>query len=323
MSYFRMKEKRRSQREGILDRFKGFLADYLTGLLSILLILNVIIVMFALMGIGWRQMLDVPAYLMEALHKPSNFLSRGNTGSTMSKQIRSAAGVVTSSNIQLVYSDESFAAAASRVRPAVVNISCGTIERAPAVSDSLRFDDPAQDLLNLGGIGSGIIVDSRGYILTCYHMVSQASNITVTPFGYEGRRYSAHVIAKDESLNLAVLRINTPHELPAAILGDSSQMEVADMVLAIGSPFGLEQSVTHGIISDNHRDIQIGGRVYRGMMQTDVAINRGSSGGPLISINGEVVAINMAIYAPTGVYSGVSFALPINQAKPLAAKIIQ
>jgi S1-C subfamily serine protease len=306
-----------------LDRFKGFLADYLTGLLSILLVLNVIIVMFALMGIGWRQMLDVPAYLMEAFHKPSSFFSRRNTALATSKPIRNAAGVAASSNIQFVYSDESFAAAASMVRPAVVNISCESIEDPPAVSGSLRFDDPAQDLINLGGIGSGIIVDSRGYILTCYHIISQASNITVTPFGYELRRYSAHVIAKDESLNLAVLRINPPHELPAAKLGDSSQMEVADMVLAIGSPFGLEQSVTHGIISDNHRDIQIGGRVYRGMIQTDVPINRGSSGGPLINLGGEVIAINMAIYAPTGVYSGVSFALPINQAKALAVKIIQ
>ena len=306
-----------------MDRFKGFLANYSTGLLSILLVLNVIIVMFALMGIGWRQMLDVPAYLMEALHKPSNFLPRLNTTLGTSKPIRSAAGVVTSSNIQLVCSDETFAAAVSRVRPAVVNISCETIERAPVGSGSLRFDDPAQDLLTLGGIGSGIIVDSRGYILTCYHVVSQASNITVTPFGYEVRRYRARVIAKDEGLNLAVLRINTADELPAATLGDSSQMEVADVVLAIGSPFGLEQSVTHGIVSDNHRDILIGSRVYRGMMQTDVPINRGSSGGPLININGEVVGINMAIYAPTGVYSGVSFALPINQAKRLAAKIIQ
>lgn len=306
-----------------MDRFKGFLTNYLTGLISILLVLNVIIVIFAFMGIGWRQMLDIPEYVVEAIQEPSNFLSRWSETSATKKPVRSAAGVVTSSNIQLVSYDESFAAAASRVRPAVVNISCDSIERAPVVSGSLRFDDAAQDLLNLGGIGSGIIVDSSGYILTCYHVVSQASNITVTPFGYEARRYSAHVIAKDESLNLAVLRVNTPYELPAATLGDSSQMEVADMVLAIGSPFGLEQSVTHGIISDNHRDVQIDGRVYRGMMQTDVPINRGSSGGPLININGEVVGINMAIYAPTGVYSGVSFALPINQAKPLTAKIIQ
>jgi len=85
--------------------------------------------------------------------------------------------------------------------------------------------------------------------------------------------------------------------------------------LAIGSPFGLEQSVTHGIISDMDRDLLIDGRIYQGMMQTDVAINRGSSGGPLINLRGEVIGINMAIYAPTGVYSGVSFAMPINSVR--------
>ena len=97
-------------------------------------------------------------------------------------------------------------------------------------------------------------------------------------------------------------------------------MEAADVVLAIGSPFGLEQSVTHGIVSDNERDLLIGGKPYRAMMQTDVPINRGSSGGPLININGEVIAVNMAIYSTTGVYNGVSFAMPIDRAKPFLAK---
>jgi len=94
-------------------------------------------------------------------------------------------------------------------------------------------------------------------------------------------------------------------------------------VLAIGSPFGLEQSVTHGIISDTSRDILIDGIIYRGMVQTDVAINRGSSGGPLLNVNGEVVGVNMAIYAPTGVYNGVSFAMPINKAKEFLARSVK
>ncbi|MBW1677839.1 MAG: trypsin-like peptidase domain-containing protein [Deltaproteobacteria bacterium] len=306
-----------------MNRFKEFLASYLTGLLSILLVLNVIIVLFAFMGIGWQQMLQVPTYVMEALQDPSRLLSRWSTTVETNHPIRKTSGVVAGSNIQLVCSDETFAAAVSRVRPAVVNISCESIGRAQEVSGNLQFDDPAQDLLNVGGIGSGIIIDPRGYILTCYHLISRASNITVTPFGYEVMRYRARLIAKDEGLNLAVLRINTANELPAATLGDSAQMEVADVVLAIGSPFGLEQSVTHGIVSDDHRDLQIGARLYREMMQTDVPINRGSSGGPLININGEVIAINMAIYSPTGVYSGVSFAMPINQAKTFLARTIQ
>lgn len=304
-----------------MNRVRDFVANYLTGLLSFLLVLNLLIVLFSVMGVGLQEILQAPAYIADIIRDPSHYLSH-DTDET-NRAIRKTAGVVTSSNIQLVCSDETFAVAVSKVRPAVVNISCDSIERTQVSSDNLWFDDPAQDLLNLGGIGSGIIIDSRGYILTCYHIVARASNIIVTPFGYEVRRYRAQLIAKDESLNLAVLKISTSHELIAATFGDSSQMEVADVVLAIGSPFGLEQSVTHGIISDNQRDLLIGGRIYREMMQTDVPINRGSSGGPLINVNGEVVAINMAIYSPTGVYSGVSFALPVNQAKPLLAKIIQ
>ncbi len=306
-----------------MSRFKEFVVSYLTGLLAVLLVLNLIIVVFGLMGIGWQQMIQMPTYLMNALKNPSHYLSHETTPDVTNRTIKSVSGVVTSPNIQLVCSDETFAAAVSKVRPGVVNISCESIVRAPDASGKPEFDDPAQDLLNFGGIGSGIIIDSRGYILTCYHIVSNASNIIVTPFGNEVKRYRARLIAKDESLNLAVLRINVSDELIAATLGDSSQMEVADVVLAIGSPFGLEQSVTHGIISDNQRDLLIGGRIYRRMMQTDVPINRGSSGGPLININGEVVGINMAIYSPTRVYSGVSFAMPVNQAKLLLAKTIQ
>ena len=306
-----------------MDRIKEFVADYLTGFLSVLIVLNLIIVLFGLVGVGWQQMLQVPKYFINALKDPSHFLSHEVISERTNRSIKRTSGVVDSPNIKLVCSDETFAAAVSKVRPAIVNISCGSIDRAPGMPGNLRFDDPSQDLLNLGGIGSGIIVDPRGYILTCYHTVSPASNITITPFGSEVKSYRAWVVAKDENLNLAVLKINVSDELPAATLGDSSQMEVADVVLAIGSPFGLEQSVTHGIVSDDQRDLLIGGRIYKGMMQTDVPINRGSSGGPLININGEVIAIDMAIYSTTGVYNGVSFAMPVNQAKLLLAKTIQ
>jgi len=305
-----------------LGRIKEFVADYLTGFMSVLIVLNLIIVLFGLMGVGLEQMLQVPKYLMNFLKEPSHFLSHEVTSDRSSRSIKRVSGLIASPNIKLVCSDETFAAAVSKVRPSVVNISCGSVERAPGTPGNIIFDDPAEDLLHLGGIGSGIIVDPGGYILTCYHTVSRASNITVTPFGSEVKSYRARVVAKDENLNLAILKINVSDELPAATLGDSSQMEVADVVLAIGSPFGLEQSVTHGIVSDNQRDLLIGGRVYREMMQTDVPINRGSSGGPLININGEVIGINMAIYSTTGVYNGVSFAMPINQAKLLLAKTI-
>jgi serine protease Do len=153
-------------------------------------------------------------------------------------------------------------------------------------------------------------------------VVANASKITVTPFRPSAERYRARIVAKDEGLNLAVLRLIDATSLPQATLGESAMMEVADVVLAVGSPFGLEQSVTHGIVSDDHRDLLIGGILYSGMMQTDVPINRGSSGGPLINVNGEVIGINMAIYSPTGVYNGVSFALPIDRAKAFLANAL-
>ncbi|MBF0102950.1 MAG: trypsin-like peptidase domain-containing protein [Desulfobacterales bacterium] len=305
---------------------KEFVTNYLTGLLAFLLVLNIIIVLFGVMGIGLQELLQVPTYLMNVLQDPEHYLNHTSSNSAptgSNRPMRNVAGLVSSPNIQLVCSDDSFASAASKVRPAVVNISCESIERSSQLSSSLEFDDPSQDLLNFGGIGSGIIVDPRGYILTCYHIVSKASNIYVTPFGSDIKRYKARIIASDASLNLAMLKINISDTMTAATIGDSAQMEVADMVLAIGSPFGLEQTVTHGIISDNKRDLQINGNIYREMMQTDVPINRGSSGGPLINISGEVIGINMAIYSTTGVYNGVSFAMPINQAKLLIAKTIQ
>jgi serine protease Do len=231
-------------------------------------------------------------------------------------------GLISDPSLSLVCSDETFAAAVSRVRPAVVNISCDSISPAPQVPGYLRFDDPAEDLAAVGGIGSGFVVHPSGYILTCLHVIDQASNIYVTPFGSDAKRFRARVVASDEGLNLAILKIDVPYELPAATTGDSSAIEVADVVLAIGSPFGLEQTVTHGIISDAERDLVIDGKLYRRMVQTDAAINRGSSGGPLLNVNGEVVGVNMAIYSTTGVYHGISFAMPIDRAKPFLAKTV-
>ena len=305
-----------------MDNYKQIISSYLTGLITVLIVLNVGMVLFIMMGIGWRQIVEVPTHILDGLKDSSRFLSHKSTTTKTDLQAKTISGVVNDPNIQLVGSDETFAAAVSRVRPAVVNISCESIEPSPGIPGNLRFDDPARDLAILGGIGSGMIVDSRGYILTCHHIISKASNVFVTPFGPDARRYRARVIAKDEDLNLALLKISASAPFPEITTGDSSQMEVADVVLAIGSPFGLEQSVTHGIISDNERDLLIGGRLYREMMQTDAPINRGSSGGPLININGEVIAVNMAIYSTTGVYSGVSFAMPVNQVKPFLGKTI-
>ncbi|MEA1967842.1 MAG: trypsin-like peptidase domain-containing protein [Thermodesulfobacteriota bacterium] len=308
-------------------RLKEFVTHYLTGLLSVLLVLNLVIIIFSAMGVGLVQLRQVSTFFSTLVDDPAHYLTRSDD--TENQQTRRAsatavqtAGIITGSNIKLVSSnetligsDETFAVAVSKVRTAVVNISCERIVPVNNSLENLNFDDPAQDLAAFGGIGSGIIIDSRGYILTCYHIVARASNIIITPFGNETRRYAAQIVAKNESLNLAILKINPSYNLNLAALGDSSMMEVADEVMAIGNPFGLEQSVTHGIISDNKRNLLIQGIVIKDMIQTDAAINRGSSGGPLINRRGEVIGINMAIYSPSGVYVGISFALPANQAK--------
>ncbi|MBF0450796.1 MAG: trypsin-like peptidase domain-containing protein [Candidatus Magnetomorum sp.] len=312
-----------------MERLKEFLASYLTSLLSILLVLNVIIVFFSMMGITWQQFIQLSSNLGTILSDSSHSLyhdtqktSTTTTTDDTTRAIKRVSGIVNDPNIQLVCSDETFAIATSKVRPAVVSITCDLIQPADPPYDDTAFDDPTPNLRILGGIGSGVIVDARGYILTCYHMIEKASNIYIIPFGYKENKFKASVIAIDKKVNLAILKIQCPYKLPEAALGDSEQMEIADIVLAIGNPFGLEQSVTHGIISDNRRDLLIKGIVYRDMFQTDAPINRGSSGGPLVNMSGEVIGINMAIYSSTGVYSGVSFALPVNQAKVLIARNI-
>ncbi|MBN2496103.1 MAG: trypsin-like peptidase domain-containing protein [Deltaproteobacteria bacterium] len=297
------------------------ISKHFTGFLTFLIVLNVAILLFAAVGVGWQQIVDVPVHILRGMGEPfHNRLEGARTDD--SQNVQPVSDVVSDTHIKLVCSDETFAAAVSRVRPAVVNISCERIEPMTRAPGGMRFDDPYQDLAMLGGIGSGMVVHRSGYILTCHHVVSNATNIYVTPFGPNVKRHRARVIAKDEDLNLALLKINTTVLLPEVTTGMSAKMEVADVVLAIGSPFGLEQSVTHGIISDNERDLLIGGKLFSGMLQTDVPINRGSSGGPLININGEVIAINMAIYSISGVYNGVSFAMPIDKAKPFLAKTI-
>nr|WCC90953.1 magnetosome protein MamE-Nter-greigite [Desulfobacteraceae bacterium] len=308
-----------------VNRMKDFVASYLTGLLSILLVLNLIIVFFSMLGISWQDFLQFSNTVIEMVNTSSRNLLHEPHQTTQDETIhviKKASGAISDANIQLVCSDETFAMATSKVRTAVVSITCDQIESVKP-SGNTDFEDPTPNLRILGGIGSGIIIDPRGFILTCYHIIAKASNINIIPFGYEEKRYKAYIFAFDEKLNLSILHIQEPiQQLKAATLGDSSLMEVADMVLAIGNPFGLEQSVTHGIVSDNKRNLFINGKLYRDMMQTDAAINKGSSGGALINMNGEVIGINMAIYSTTGVYNGVSFALPINQAKSFIAKTI-
>ena len=232
---------------------------------------------------------------------------------------------LTSSAFQVIScADDSLAAAVAKVRPAVVYIKTTVPKGNVGVDGSLHPSGFSFDSATGGSsgntknsIGSGVIFDSKGYILTNYHVIAGAQEIEVTPFGYKQTVYPARIVKTEPDNDLAILKIDSHEKFPCATLGNSDLIEVADTVLAIGSPFGLEHTVTKGIISDDKRHLTIDETEYKEMIQTDAAINRGNSGGPLINVDGEVVGINTAIYAPTGIFTGVGFAIPINKAKLL------
>jgi serine protease Do len=161
-------------------------------------------------------------------------------------------------------------------------------------------------------LGSGVIVDPKGYILTNNHVVEKADRIRVKLMDDpQTVTYDATVVGVDKETDLAVIKIDAKKTLPAAKLGNSDAMEVGDWVLAVGSPFGLEETVTAGIVSAKGRNI-VPGRQFESFIQTDAAINPGNSGGPLVNMNGEVIGINTAIFTNGGGYQGVGFAMPSN-----------
>lgn len=222
----------------------------------------------------------------------------------------------------------SFVEVAKRVEPAVVNID--TKSKVPEVA--LKGEKPnnsnSDDILEFFkrqarrpsySVGSGFIVDKTGYILTNYHVIDDASRITVRLQNAE--EYVAKVIGTDEETDLAVLKIEAGKELPSVKLGDSNSNQVGDWVLAIGSPFGLAQTVTAGIISQTNRETP-SSSVFQKFIQTDAAINRGNSGGPLVNMNGEVIGVNSQIATSTGDYNGIGFALPSNEAAYVYQQIL-
>ena len=170
------------------------------------------------------------------------------------------------------------------------------------------------------GSGSGFVVDARGLILTNYHVVAQARAVSVR-FS-DGTEREAQVLGTDRGNDLALLKVDLPADVPVAPLGDSDQTQVGETAIAIGSPFGLDQTVTQGIVSAVHRDWQpANGRVRRNLIQTDTAINPGNSGGPLLNAGGEVIGINTMIESPVRGSVGVGFAIPINTAKALISQL--
>jgi len=170
------------------------------------------------------------------------------------------------------------------------------------------------------GIGSGFIVEKSGYILTNYHVIEDSMRISVTL--QNGEEYTAKVIGVDEETDLAVLKIDAGRDLPTLTFGDSDSVQIGEWVLAIGSPFGLARSVTAGIVSQKKRETPFASPFQR-FIQTDAAINRGNSGGPLVNMDGEVIGVNSQIATSTGNFSGVGFALPSKEALFVLQQILR
>jgi len=234
---------------------------------------------------------------------------------------------------------EMFSSVAAQLKPSVVSLSTERIEKVSTPRYEFFFGDPFGGFFDeffgtpqrtpekryyerrIPSLGSGVIIDETGYVLTNNHVVTGADKIKVKL--WDDKEYDGEVIGQDPKTDLAVVKIKVKRKFPSAQLGDSDKLKIGQWVIAIGSPFGLSQTVTAGIVSAERQSLQVEGKVYRDFIQTDAAINRGNSGGPLVNLRGEVVGINTAIFAPTGVFSGIGFAIPINQAKAILSNLIE
>src|SRR5437016_9006986 len=222
--------------------------------------------------------------------------------------------------------EEAFTTVADRVTPAVVNVS--TVPRKQPAEEAPerfreffgeefyeRFFRPRPREATRAS-GAGVIVDAKGYVLTNNHVIENAQDITVRLS--DGRKFTAKLVGRDPKTDLAVLKVDAPALLPVAELGDSDQLRVGQWAIAIGNPFGLDRTVTVGIISATARN-RVGVATYENFIQTDASINPGNSGGPLLNLDGKVIGINTAIVAAG---QGIGFSIPINQAKEVMRQLI-
>lgn len=211
------------------------------------------------------------------------------------------------------------------VGPAVVKIETESAQKTSLSERELFFrqffggDYPlSQPEQRREGLGSGFIISKDGYILTNHHVVEGAQTIRVNIVGAE-KKYEAKIIGQDPELDLAVLKIDPDQSLPVLKMGDSDQIRVGDWTVAIGNPYGLDHSVTVGVLSAKQRPLNIGQARFKNLLQTDASINPGNSGGPLLNLEGEVIGINTAINAEA---QGIGFAIPINTVQEVLEDLI-
>jgi serine protease Do len=205
--------------------------------------------------------------------------------------------------------------AIEKVHQCVVSISS---EKKAESHSRWPFTAEENQRPRVNGMGSGVVIDRRGYILTNHHVVDKVQGIVVQMF--DGTTYPARLLQFDGVMDLAVLKVEAPRPLSAIHVGTSSDLMVGETVITIGNAFGYENTVSVGIISALHRDVTLSDeQVYRNLIQTDACINPGNSGGPLINIEGELIGINVAVRAGA---QGIGFALPIDEVKRVAAELM-
>jgi len=234
-----------------------------------------------------------------------------NSNKVVTKALPSLQPKQSSSQAILASFDEAISKVAQDVKPSVVNVRV-TIEQQDVFGNTAEGD----------GVGSGIIFTSDGYIITNNHVAGEAKTITVTLF--DGMEYPAKLVGADKNTDIAVIKIEAAN-LKAANFTTIENIKVGELAIALGSPFGLQETVTQGVVSALGRDITISADSYPmvDLIQTDAAINPGNSGGPLVNSSGQVMGVNTIIYSASGTSSGIGFAIPSDTALNIANQILE